>query len=150
MDMRFAALGKAALSQPEVALGILPGGSGTQRLPRLIGRARALEVALGAADFPAELAERYGYVNRALPPEELGPFVDALARRIASFPPQAVARIKALVVAAEGDVRAGLVEEARRFHECLALPEARRRMQAFLENGGQTRELEAQVGIEFG
>ncbi len=87
MDMRFAALGRAVLGQPEVAVGILPGGSGTQRLPRLVGRARALEIALGAADFPADRAERYGWVNRALPPDELGPFVADLARRIASFPP---------------------------------------------------------------
>src|SRR5881392_633782 len=82
LDMRFGALGRAILSQPEVALGILPGGSGTQRLPRLIGRARALEVILGCDDFPADVAERYGYLNRALPPDELRPFVEGLARRI--------------------------------------------------------------------
>jgi enoyl-CoA hydratase/carnithine racemase len=67
LDMRFAALGRALLGQPEVALGIIPGGGGTQRLPRLVGRGRALEIVLGCDDFPAELAERYGYVNRALP-----------------------------------------------------------------------------------
>lgn len=141
-DMRFAALGRAVLGQPEVAVGILPGGSGTQRLPRLLGRSRALEIVLGADDFPAELAERYGYVNRALPPEELGPFVDRLAARIASFPPQAVARAKRAVLAAETGVRDGLVQEAQLFDECLALPEARRRMRAFLDAGGQTREVE--------
>jgi enoyl-CoA hydratase/carnithine racemase len=75
LDMRFASLGKAVLGQPEVAVGIIPGGSGTQRLPRLMGRGRALEVILGCEDFPADLAERYGYVNRALPPDELTPFV---------------------------------------------------------------------------
>src|SRR6185436_8923904 len=79
LDMRFAALGRAVLAQPEVALGIIPGGSGTQRLPRLMGRSRALEVVLGCDDFSAETAERYGYVNRALPPAELGPFVERLA-----------------------------------------------------------------------
>src|SRR5213593_4897396 len=77
LDMRFGALGRAILAQPEVALGIIPGGSGTQRLPRLVGRGRALEIVLGCEDFPAELAERYGYLNRALPPAELGPFVEA-------------------------------------------------------------------------
>jgi enoyl-CoA hydratase/carnithine racemase len=142
MDMRFAALGRAVLGQPEVAVGILPGGSGTQRLPRLVGRARALEIVLGADDLPADLAERYGMVNRALPPAELGPFVDRLAARIASFPPGAVARAKAAVLAAESGVREGLVLEARLFDECLALPEARGRMQAFLAAGGQTREVE--------
>jgi enoyl-CoA hydratase/carnithine racemase len=149
MDMRFAALGRAVLGQPEVAVGILPGGSGTQRLPRLVGRGRALEIALGAADFPADLAERYGWVNRALPPDELGPFVASLARRIASFPPGAVARAKAAVLAAEQGVREGLALEARLFQECLALPEARQRMQAFLAAGGQTRDFESRAGVEF-
>lgn len=95
LDMRFGALGRAILSQPEVALGILPGGSGTQRLPRLVGRGRALEIVLGCEDFPADLAERYGYLNRALPPAELGPFVQRLAYRIASFPAEAIALAKA-------------------------------------------------------
>jgi len=143
VDMRFAALGKAFLAQPEVAVGIIPGGSGTQRLPRFVGRGRALEIILGCEDVPADLAERWGYVNRALPPEELGSFVDGLASRIASFPAEAIARAKAAVAAAEPPVAAGLVEEAHLFNECLAVPAARERMQAFLAMGGQTREVEA-------
>jgi enoyl-CoA hydratase/carnithine racemase len=146
-DMRFAALGRAVFAQPEVAVGILPGGSGTQRLPRLVGRGRALEVVLGAEDLDAQQAERYGLVNRALPPQEIGPFVERLARRIASFPAGAVARAKASVLAAEASVEPGLAFEARAFQECLGDPEARRRMQAFLAAGGQTRELERRVGI---
>jgi enoyl-CoA hydratase/carnithine racemase len=146
MDMRFAALGRAVLGQPEVAVGIVPGGSGTQRLPRLLGRSRALEIVLGADDFPADLAERYGYVNRALPPAELGPFVERLARRIASFPAEAIAEAKAAVLAADVGVREGLVAEAQAFERCAALPEARRRMEAFLALGGQTREIEARPG----
>lgn len=146
MDMRFAALGRALLGQPEVAVGILPGGSGTQRLPRLLGRSRALEIVLGADDFPADLAERYGYVNRALPPEELGPFVDRLARRIASFPAEAIAHAKAAVLGAETGVREGLVAEARGFEACVGLPAARARMEAFLAMGGQTREVESKRG----
>jgi enoyl-CoA hydratase/carnithine racemase len=145
-DMRFAALDRAVLGQPEVAVGILPGGSGTQRIPRLAGRGRALEVVLGGGDFDAATAERYGLVNRALPPHEIGPFVARLARRIASFPPGAVARAKAAVLAAEPPVEAGLAEEARLFQACLSDPEARRRMEAFLAAGGQTRELESRVG----
>jgi enoyl-CoA hydratase/carnithine racemase len=87
-DMRFAALGQAVLNQPEVALGIIPGGTGTARLGRLAGRSRALEIILGCADFDAATAERFGWVNRALPPDELWPFVDRLAARIASaYPP---------------------------------------------------------------
>ena len=77
-DMRYAALGTAVLGQPEVAVGIIPGGGGTQRLPRLVGRGRALEVILGCRDIDAETAETWGYVDRALPAEELRRFVDKL------------------------------------------------------------------------
>lgn len=143
LDMRFAALGKAVLGQPEVALGILPGGSGTQRLPRLCGRGRALEIVLGCQDFPADVAERYGYVNRALPPHELGRFVDQLALRIASFPPEAVALAKGLVNSAEHGVKDGLLDEAHAFNLTLQTAEARRRMADFLAGGGQTRAMEA-------
>src|SRR5947209_17195229 len=130
LDLRFGALGRAVLAQPEVALGILPGGCGTQRLPRLIGRARALEVILGCEDFDAALAERYGWINRALPAAELRPFVHALARRIASFPREAIALAKRAVDAADATVREGLLEEAHLFNRTLAVPEARARMAA--------------------
>jgi enoyl-CoA hydratase/carnithine racemase len=142
LDMRFAALGRAFLAQPEVALGIIPGGSGTQRLPRLIGRARALEVILGCEDVPADLAERWGYVNRALPPAELGPFVERLAFRIASFPASAIALAKEAVNAAELPTVAGLLEEAHRFDRAVATPAARQRMARFLALGAQRRETE--------
>lgn len=142
LDMRFAALGRAVLSQPEVALGIIPGGSGTQRLPRLMGRGRALEAILGCEDFTAEQAERYGWVNRALPPAELGPFVDRLAFRIASFPAEAIALAKASVDAAELSTRDGLVEEAHYFNQSLATPAAEQRMARFMAKGGQTRAVE--------
>jgi enoyl-CoA hydratase/carnithine racemase len=142
LDMRFGALGRAILSQPEVALGIIPGGSGTQRLPRLVGRARALEVILGCEDFPADLAERYGWLNRALPPDALGPFVDRLARRIASFPAEAIALAKRSVDAAELTTEVGLVEEAHCFNQTLGTAAARRRMARFLAAGGQTRDAE--------
>lgn len=142
LDMRFAALGRAFLAQPEVALGIIPGGSGTQRLPRLMGRARALEVILGCDDFPADLAERYGYVNRALPPEELGPFVRRLAYRIASFPAEAIALAKASVNAAELPTKESLIEEAHYFNQSLATKPAQLRMAKFLELGGQTPQVE--------
>ena len=145
LDMRFAALGRARFSQPEVALGILPGGSGTQRLPRLLGRGRALEAVLGCDDFDAATAERYGWVNRALPPEELGPFVDGLARRIASFPPEAVALAKACVDSAELPLRDGLAQESDRFDRTLRTDAARDRMARFLEHGGQTREVEVSL-----
>jgi enoyl-CoA hydratase/carnithine racemase len=149
LDMRFGAIGRAILGQPEVAVGIIPGGSGTQRLPRLIGRGRALEVILGGGDFSAELAERYGYINRALPPEELTPFVEQLAHRIASFPAPAIALAKASVDAAEPRVVEGLLEEAHYFNQSLATREAQERMAAFLAAGGQTYEVElAGIGAE--
>ena len=119
-----------------------PGGSGTQRLPRLVGRARALEVILGCEDVPAELAERWGYLNRALPPAELGPFVERLALRIASFPADAIALAKAAVDAAELPTAHGLLEEADCFNRSLATAAARARMARFLELGGQMRAVE--------
>src|ERR1700758_3652460 len=93
-DMRFASRENTLLGQPEVGVGLHPGGGGTERLPRLVGRGRALEIILGANDFDGDAAERYGYVNRALPEAELDGFVDALARRIASFDQRAVAAAK--------------------------------------------------------
>ena len=150
LDMRFGALGRAILSQPEVALGIIPGGSGTQRLPRLVGRARALEIVLGCEDFPADLAERYGYLNRALPAEALGPFVDRLARRIASFPAEAIALAKRSVDAAELLTEAGLVEEAHCFNLTLGTAAAQERMRRFMDAGGQTRDVELDLGALIG
>jgi enoyl-CoA hydratase/carnithine racemase len=151
LDMRFAAIGRAIFSQPEVALGILPGGGGTQRLPRLCGRARAAEIIFGCEDFDAELAERYGWVNRALPPGELAPFVDRLARRIASFPPEAIALAKQGINTAEPPVTEGLLEEAHLFNRLLATDDAKAAMKAFMEAGGQTRELELALGeFEWG
>jgi enoyl-CoA hydratase/carnithine racemase len=142
MDMRFAARGRALLAQPEVAVGIIPGGGGTQRLARLVGRARALEIVLGCNDIDADLAEQWGYVNRALAEEELRPFVDALVRRIASFPAEAVAHAKATVTAGEPDMVPGLLDEAHRFAQTLAAKDTITRMERFLELGGQTREFE--------
>ena len=141
-DMRFAAIGRAILAQPEVAVGIIPGGSGTQRLPRLVGRGRALEIVLGCDDIDAETAAQWGYVNRALPHSDLRPFVDALATRIASFPAAAIARAKTAVDAALPDPTEGLLTEDQLFRACLGDPEAHPRMSAFLEAGGQTRAVE--------
>jgi enoyl-CoA hydratase/carnithine racemase len=96
-DLRFASREKAILSQWEVGAGLVPGGGPMARLPRLIGRGRALEVLLTGEDIDGDLAERYGYVNRSLPDADLDQFVDTLARRIAKFDKQAIADIKRLV-----------------------------------------------------
>lgn len=143
-DMRFAALGSAFFCQPEVAIGIIPGGGGCVRLPRLVGRSRALEVILGCDDIPADVAERYGYVNRALPANEIGPFVDALASRIAKFPPEAVRRAKEMILRADPGVADELLEEERRFYACVATDAAKEGMAAALAAGFQTTSIERQ------
>ncbi len=145
-DMRFAAIGQAMLSQPEVALGIIPGGTGTARLGRLAGRSRALEIVLGCDDFDAVTAERYGWVNRALEPGELWPFVDRLAARIASYPPHAVAAAKAAVLRAERGVVEDLLAESATFAATLGENSTRTAMERFFSLGGQTPEGESRLG----
>ena len=144
-DMRFATP-DAVLSQPEVALGIIPGGSGTVRLPRLVGRSRALEVILGCDDIDAATAERWGWVNRVLPAEEIGPFVDRLAGRIASFPAHAVAAAKASVLRAESGVDEQLLAEGAAFNATLAADETQALMRRFMDAGGQTADVERRLG----
>ena len=148
-DMRFASRSRALFGQPEVALGIIPGGSGTQRLPRLVGRARALEIILGGADVDGPLAEAWGWVNRALPDDELWPFVDALAARIASFPPGAVAAAKRSVDNALPDPVPGMCEEEWLFSQTLLDPAAISRMERFMEVGGQTRAVELDLAAAY-
>ena len=145
-DMRFARRAAAVFNQPEVALGIIPGGSGTVRLPRLIGRSRALEVILGCGDIDADLAERWGWVNRTLDGDQLWDHVDALARRIASFPAHAVAAAKASVLQAEQHVADHLRHEGAAFQSTLANPETIAAMAAFMAGGGQTRAGELRLG----
>jgi enoyl-CoA hydratase/carnithine racemase len=144
-DMRFVTP-DTVLSQPEVALGIVPGGGGTVRLPRLMGRSRALEVILGGDDIDAATAERWGWVNRVLPADEIGPFVDRLAGRIASFPPHAVAAAKASVIRAESGVEDHLLAEAAAFNGTLASDETQSSMRQFMETSGQTPETERMLG----
>ena len=144
-DLRFASP-RAVLCQPEVPLGIVPGAGATQRLPRLVGRARALEVILGGEDVSAEEAAAIGYVNRVLPAEELAPFVDRFARRVAAMPPEVVALAKRAVDAAVGQPVAGLTVEGNAFATTIDLGHHRARMEAFLAAGGQTPEGEADFG----
>jgi enoyl-CoA hydratase/carnithine racemase len=115
-DMRFASREKAILSQFEVGAGIVPGGGPMARLPRLIGRGRALEVFLGADDFPGDLAERYGYVNRSLPDTELDEFVDALATRIASFDMRPAAQKRINKLMEQGFHKPGDMEDRLGYH----------------------------------
>jgi enoyl-CoA hydratase/carnithine racemase len=147
-DMCFAAIGTAIFGQPEVAVGLVPGGGSTQRLPRLVGRGRALEVLVGCDDFPAELAERYGYINRALPADELTPFVERLAHRIASFPAHTVAHLKAAVdVGAFGSLAEGLLVEAHESDLSAASEVTQARVAEALRVGAET--YEGELALEF-
>jgi enoyl-CoA hydratase/carnithine racemase len=139
MDMSFAAIGRASLSQMEVVMGILPGGGAAQYLARKIGRSRAMEICLGGGDFSAEEAERYGYVNRALPSDEIAAFVDELALRIASYPARSIALNKAAVNQFEHGRSAELIASNAWFAELVKAPEFDARVATFLAAGGQTR-----------
>src|SRR3989475_198142 len=136
-DMRFASRENTLLGQPEVGVGVHPGGGGTERLPHLVGRGRALAIALGAHDFYRDTAERYGYVNRALPDAELDGFVDALARRIASFDGRAIAAAKHLVNQVSLPSADRLLDSLNSFQTALTWPEAQQRIQALLKRGLQ-------------
>jgi enoyl-CoA hydratase/carnithine racemase len=146
MDMCFAAIGKAIFGHPEVAVGLVPGGGGTQRLPRLVGRGRALEVLLGCNDLSAELAERYGYINRALPAGEVTSFVEKLAHRIASFPAHAIVHAKAAGDAgAYGSIAEGLLIEAHESDLSVANKVTQARVKEALKVGAETYEGELEM-----
>ena len=134
-DMSFASREKAVLSQWEVGVGLVAGGGPMARLPRLIGRGRALEVLLGSDDIGGDLAQAYGYVNRSLPDAELDGFVDAMATRIASFDKWAIANTKRLVNAAS---LPSDVEIAAGWDACMASigrPAAQGRIKALFDEG---------------
>jgi enoyl-CoA hydratase/carnithine racemase len=93
-DMRFASRQSALFGQPEIGVGLVPGGGALEWLPRLVGRSRALEIVLSGDDFDSDIAERYGWVNRALDDDGLDSFVDNLVRRLASFDRETLAAAK--------------------------------------------------------
>jgi enoyl-CoA hydratase/carnithine racemase len=136
-DMRFASRENTQLGQPEVGVGVHPGGGGTERLPPLVGRGRALEIILGANDFDGDTAAQYGYVNRALPDEELDGFVDALARRIASFDGRAIASAKRLINEVSQPTADNLLSALNSFQTALTWPETLQRVEALLKQGLQ-------------
>ena len=138
-DMRFASREKAILSQWEIGAALVPGGGPMARLPRLMGRGRALEVLLTGNDINGELAERYGYVNRALPDAELDKFVDTMARRIARFDKQSIADIKKLVDAASLPPNEAIASEWEGFIGSVQRPAAQARIKQLMELGLQKK-----------
>src|SRR5438876_8943750 len=136
-DMRFASRENTLLGQPEVGVGVHPGGGGTERLPHLVGRGRALEIVLSANDFDGDTAERYGYVNRSLPDAELDGFVDALARRISSFDRRALIAAKNLVNEVSLPPFDRLLDAFASFGTALGWPEAQNRIKTVLGRGLQ-------------
>jgi enoyl-CoA hydratase/carnithine racemase len=136
-DMRVASREKAILSQWEIGAGLVPGGGPMARLPRLIGRGRALEVLLSGNDIDGELAERYGYVNRSLPDAELDPFVDKLARRIAKFDKQTIADIKGMVDVASLPPDEELGAQWRAFITSVQRPQAQQKVRQLMQWGLQ-------------
>jgi enoyl-CoA hydratase/carnithine racemase len=149
-DMRFAARESAIFGQFEPSFGVLPGGGAAQHLTRLMGRARALEVMLSAEDYGADLAERYGWINRALPAEALGDFVTSLAHRIGGFPAagQAVVkdRVNTIALAPVEDFRL----DSELFGQGVRTPEVQTQIGAAMEHGLQTRDAEMNLGRMVG
>ncbi len=149
LDIRYGSMENAVIGQPEVALGLIPGGGATQRLTALVGRARALELILGGGDLRAADAETWGYLNRAVPSAELDRRVQELARRVASFPGSAIAAAKRAINAAEVRNADGFATEAMAFEGVKVTAEARRRMTLFLESGGQTADVERDLSALY-
>ncbi|MFJ9554044.1 enoyl-CoA hydratase/isomerase family protein [Nocardiopsis sp. NPDC101807] len=137
-DMAFAAIGRAGLGQIEALMGIVPGGGGTQYLADRIGRNRALEAVLGADLYDAETAERYGWVNRAVPAAELDDIVDRLAHHIASLPEGVIAAAKRAI--APRNLAEGLLREHASWAGQIVRPAAERLIRGGLAQGAQTRD----------
>jgi enoyl-CoA hydratase/carnithine racemase len=150
-DMRFASIEKAILGHFEVGAGIVPGGGPMARLPRLMGRGRALEVLLGADDIPGDLAEKYGYVNRSFPDAELDAFVDSLVKRIASFDKLALSDTKRLVDVASLPSDYDLGAEMVVCNASQDRPATKQRIKKLLDQGLQKAgDVETRLGYHVG
>ena len=150
-DMRFASREKAVLSQFEVGAGVVPGGGPMARLPRLIGRGRALEVLLGADDIPGDLAELYGYVNRSLPDSDLDAFVESLATRIASFDKRAITETKRFADVASLPPDFEIAPEWDVCFASIMRPAAQKRIKTLMELGlHQPGDVERRLGYYVG
>ncbi|MFD9318765.1 enoyl-CoA hydratase/isomerase family protein [Streptomyces sp. NPDC060053] len=142
LDLRYASREKAIFGQPEVGSGLLPGGGGSERLPRAIGRDRALEAILTSDDYDADTAERWGWVTRALPDSELDAFVGTVVARLASFDRTSLASAKAQINRATLPPDGDLVAAYGEFAHSLTLP-------GFLTRAAGTQAVVEQAGIDF-
>lgn len=151
-DLRYASAEKALFGQPEVGTGIVPGGGGSERLPRLVGRDRALEVILSSQDYGADDAERFGMVTRALPDNELDPFVEALAARLSGFDKQSLAGAKAQINRATLPPNADFLASYAEYSQSLAWPgfQARRPRVAKLVGEHGLKDFELRLGHYLG
>ncbi|SEK46399.1 Enoyl-CoA hydratase/carnithine racemase [Aquimarina amphilecti] len=138
LDMRFAARGKAKFMQMEVGMGILPCGGGASRMARQTGLGKALEIILGARDWDADEAEKFGTINKALDADELGSYVDALAERISKFPAESIEACKRAVYASiDLPIAEALSEEAYQLFQATSKTPAIKRFTIADENGAQ-------------
>ncbi|UDG96696.1 enoyl-CoA hydratase/isomerase family protein [Rhodococcus opacus] len=149
-DMKFGAIGKAVFNTMSVPIGSVPGGGASQYLPRLVGRSRAIELIMGGLDLDALTAERWGYLNRALPPMEIDDFVSSTARRIATCPAEAVRLTKEVIALADGPIEDGLRQENFRLRRLMASSESLANVERFLAIGGETREGEMRLEALLG
>ncbi len=152
LDVRFASREKAILGQLEVGTGLFPGGGGLERLPKLTGRARAIEIVTSADDFDADTAERYGWVNRSIPDADLDAFVERFADRLTRFDRRAIATAKQIISARTGlPAPADLAATEAKFLEALTFPEVQARLGHLFERGFQRdSDLERRMGFHLG
>ena len=137
-DMRFAARGRAKFMQMEVGMGILPCGGGASRMARQTGLGRALEIILGARDFDADEAEAYGTVNKALNPDEISPYVEALAKRISLWPAESINACKqAVYESIDKPIEEALTAEAYWLYQATSQTPALKRFKWADDNGAQ-------------
>jgi len=147
LDIRFASREKAIFGQPEVGTGLIPGGGALQRLPLLVGRARTLEIVLGGDDYDAETAERYGWINRAIPDTDLDAFIDNFVRRVVSFDSQALSTAKSIINASGLPDPAQLQATQDLFFKTFGWDGARQRAPILRDRGiGQPGDFELRLG----
>lgn len=146
LDIRFASREKATLCQIEVGTGIIPGGGGLERLPALVGRSKAIEIICGAQEFDADTAEKYGWINRAIPDNELDIFVSNFAKRIDSFENKAISLAKEIINERTGiPTKEDLASTEKRFFTTLSWPETQARIGSLIEKGLQQYDFELEL-----